>query len=100
MVLAGIIFIILGIALFIYSLLSDKLTENEKIFWHWMSGFIMCYGLFGILPPLKLPENTDINVQTKQIPEVKKEIFVNTQGKSDTTYYYMFTNSSAVGTVE
>ena len=76
MVLAGIMCIILGIALFIYSLLSDKLTENGKIFWHWMSGFIMCYGLFGILPPLKLPENTDINVETKQIPEVKTNAII------------------------
>ena len=86
MVIAGIICIIFGLTLFIVSLLTDKLTENGKIFWHWMSGFIV--------------KNTDINVQTKQIPEVKKEIFVNTQGKADTTYYYMFTNSSAVGTVE
>jgi hypothetical protein len=100
MVLTGIMFIILGIVIFIFSLLNDKLTENGKILWHWVSGFIICYGLFGTLPPIKLPKNTDINVQTKQVPEVKKEIFVNNQGKSDTTYYYMFTNSSVVGTVE
>ena len=74
MVLTGIMFIILGIAILIFSLLSDKLTENGKIFWHWVSGFTICYGLFGILPPIKFPKNTDINVQTKQVPEVKKEI--------------------------
>ena len=100
MVLAGIIFIVVGIIMLIVSIMNNKLDEDSKTFWHCMSGFTICYGLFGILPPLKFPKNTDINVQTKQIPEVKKEIFVNTQGKSDTTYYYMFTNSSVVGTVE
>lgn len=100
MVLAGIICIICGFALFIFSLLSDKLTENGKIFWHWMSGFIMCFGLFCILPPFKFPKNTDITVQTKKIPEINKEIFVNAQGNADTTYHYMFTNASAVETVE
>ena len=99
MIAVGIILMILGFFLLVFSF-KVKFEKEINALLGWLSGFLIVIGLNCLLPPFKLQKDEDINIETKQIPEVKKEIFIDTKGKADTTYYYMFTNSSVVRSVD
>lgn len=99
MIAIGIILMILGFILLVFAC-KDKFENGIVALVGWFSGFVIVIGLNCLLPPFKLQKCEDINIETKQIPEVKKEIFIDTKGKADTTYYYMFTNSSVVRSVD
>lgn len=99
MIAIGITLMILGFILLAFAC-KDKIEKEIIALLGCLSGFLIVIGLNCLLPPFKLQKDEDINIETKQIPEVKKEIFIDTKGKADTTYYYMFTNSSVVRSVD
>lgn len=91
---AGIFMMILGFILLIVSCFTDD--DYMKTIAGVFSGYIISLGLVAILPPMKGYKNEGFDVTTHSKPEIKKEIFIDSNGKADTTYYYTFENATVI----
>lgn len=63
-----------------------------------LSGFVAVFGLNCLLPPFKDRTDEDFTVKTNNKVEIKKEVFIDKNNNADTTYYYMFSESSVIET--
>lgn len=93
---AGIVCFVLG---FFFIVVSARVKDEEdapRTLLGAIGGILIMFGLNFSLPPFKDRTNEDIQVITKEAPLLKKEIHVDTENNADTTYYYIFKNSSVV----
>lgn len=97
MIAGGITFLIVGIILLLFGGIftddSGKITF-VNVLMGFFSGLLIILALNCLLPPFKDRTNDEFKVETKSVPTVQKEIFINVDGKSDTTYYYIFENGT------
>lgn len=91
---AGIFIMILGFILLAVSCFTDD--DFMKTLAGVFSGLIIFLGLAAITPPIKGYRDVGFDVTTHSKPEVKKEIFIDSNGKADTTYYYTFENATVI----
>lgn len=96
MIAGGVILLIFAFLLLIYGCFCDDEVGGKTLCA--IGGFVMVFGLNCLLPPFKDRTDEDFTVKTKNKVEIKKEVFIDKDNNSDTTYYYMFSKSSVIDT--
>lgn len=100
MIAAGIIIIVLSMIILIAGCLIDNMGKGHSLraIWCFLGGALFMLGVELPLPPIKERKNEDFTVVTPNNCEIKKEIFINKDNVSDTTYYYNFTDGTVKDT--
>ena len=96
MIAGGVILLIFGFLLLILGGFSNNEIGGKSACA--FGGFVIVLGLNCILPPFKNMTDEDFTVKTKNTVEVKKEVFIDKDNNADTTYYYVFRESSVINT--
>jgi hypothetical protein len=91
----GLTLIALGVFALVFACKAKFETEISALL-GCLCGFLIAIGMNCLLQPFKLQRDEYIKVKANQIPNIKKEIFINSNGNTDTTYYYMFKNASII----
>lgn len=94
MIAGGVICLIFSFLLLIWGGFCDDEVGGK--FLCALSGFVMVLGFNCLLPLFKDRTDEDFTVKTKNKVEIKKEVFVDTNNNPDTTYYYIFKESSVI----
>lgn len=87
----GIILVIVGFFCAAIGPAIDNEHGFTKFFCGFAGGIAICIGGF-CLTKIEI-KNGDFRVATRELPEIKKEIFIDSENNSDTTYYYYFNKS-------
>ena len=91
---AGIFMMILGFILLVVRCFTDD--DYMRTIAGVFSGFIIFLGLAALLPPIKGYKDECFDVTTHSKPEIKKEVFIDSNGEADTTYYYTFEKATVI----
>lgn len=94
MIFGGIVCFVFAIVYIIAGCCAKDENVNIKIMCGFFGGIFAMFGFMFLMPPFKERTDEDFKVVTKEVPGIQKEIHIDTENNADTTYYYIFKDSS------
>ena len=103
MIAAGTFVTFLALVLLYVGISEKDMGESEtghglRAVFCYVGGILFAFGVMLILPPLKERRNANFTVVTDRPCKIEKEIFINKDNTSDTTFYYNFINGTVKDT--